>query len=162
MISSDPGTLYPNSVADALVGRLLAEMSADVSVEQYGKDLFQDEEGLLVHPSAYKGVGVFVNAEGPTPLDKNRPGLVEHRWDGRLRIAHHNPRSELEQHQEALVYVERAVSAVQGWKVPVGGVDGVEGGERIVETAAREQVINVPNFAAYRVPISLNLYHKLQ
>lgn len=159
MIASDPANLYPNSVAASVVDRLLAEMSSEVNVEQFGKDLFQDEEGLLVHPSAHGGIGAFVNAEGPTPVDTRKPTLVEHEWNGLVRVAHNNPRSELEQHQEAMVYLERAVAALQGWKVPVSGVDGVDGGERIISTGSREQVINVSNFCVYRFPISLNLYH---
>jgi len=162
MIDADPSQLYPNSVAEAFVGRLRAEMSSDVDVYQFAADIFDGAGAdLRVHPSAYETTGIFVNSLGPAPQDEIFPGLVEHRWRGRVRVSHHNPRNELEKHQEALVYVERVVAAVQGWKVPVTGVDGVSGGERLVKTGDREQVINNPNFAVYRIPVDAIVQHEL-
>ena len=160
MIEQEPKTLYPNSVANVLVEGLRAE-NPDFEVHHYGKVLFTESDGLSAHKACYDTTGVFINWTGLTPLDDVRSGMVEHKWRGRVRVTHHNPREETEQHQEGGIYAQRAQSYLQGTRIPLT-TDGVEGGPRLLRTGEIEQVLNVPNFVAYRFPLTVQLQHNLR
>lgn len=165
MIEQDPTSLYPNSVADALVEGLRAE-NPDFEVRHYGKDLFRGSGGdLQVHTAAYQTTGCFIHALGTEPVgvrDEAGTGVVDERWRGRVRLAHHNPRDEVEQHQEGLIHTQRARAYLQGTRIPTS-INGVEGGRRLLRVTSQvEQVVNVMDFAVYRFDIDIRLQHNLQ
>lgn len=159
-IQSKPDTLYPNSVASHLVDYLRGRM--DAKVEHYGSDLFFEEDGIHVHPDVMNATGVFVNARAPITQDARRGNVVNQRWRGRVRVTHHNPTNEVEQHHEGLVYTQRAIALLQGYRVPHENVKGVDGGPRLIDTDDAEQLINTPNFAAYEFDFSLEVAHDLE
>lgn len=158
-IQQDPKTLYPNSVADHLVEYLRGEV--DARVEHYGSELFFEEDGIHLYKGAMDGTAVFLNARSPRTLDDHRRDLVMQTWRGRARVTHHNPVDEVERYNEGLVYVQKCIAMLQGYKVPIDDVHGVEGGERYIDTADADELINTVSFMAYEFDFSLDVAHNL-
>lgn len=163
MLQSDPTTYYPNTVSDVLVKALRDDPAVDMQAYHYGQELFAEDDGLIIHPNAYDTTGAFINCVGTETVgsrDSRKPGLVDELWKGRARVAHHNPKDGAEKGQEALVYAKRLQAHIQGTKIPTS-VEGVEGGPRFVTCANVEEVLNIVDFAVYRIPFEIELQHDL-
>ncbi|ATU47014.1 hypothetical protein FGG69_gp21 [Salinibacter phage SRUTV-1] len=163
MLRDDPKTYYPNTVADVLVEALRDHPDVMMEAYHYGQELFRENDGLEVHPQAYDTTGAFINCVGTDTVgsrDARKDGVIDEVWRGRARVAHHNPKDGAEKGQEAIVYAKRLQAHIQGTKIPTT-TEGVEGGPRIVYTETIEEVLNIVDFAVYRIPFEIELQHDL-